>query len=106
MVNELRKQATWSETSIRLHHYRDSHGNDEIDIVAETDDGRVLGIEVKAAQSVSDRDFRHLAKIGNRLGADFVHGFVVYLGQHTLSFGDGLTALPLGALWAQPPVTP
>jgi predicted AAA+ superfamily ATPase len=100
VVNELRKQATWSEAGIRLHHYRDSHGNDEIDIVAETGGGRVIGIEVKAAQSVSDRDFRHLAKIGNRLGADFVHGFVVYLGQQTLSFGDRLTALPLGALWA------
>jgi predicted AAA+ superfamily ATPase len=100
VVNELSKQASWSENRIRLHHYRDSHGNDEIDIVAETGDGRVVGFEVKAAQAVHARDFRHLAKIGARLGDDFVHGFVVYLGQRVLSFGDGLTALPLGALWA------
>jgi hypothetical protein len=29
-----------------------------------------------------------------------VQGYVVYLGTSTLSFGDRLTAVPLGALWA------
>jgi len=102
VVNELRKQASWSDIDVRLHHYRDSHGNAEIDVIAETPDGRLIGIEIKAALTVNERDFRHLARIAARVGRSFVQGFVVYLGQHVLSFGDQLTAIPLGALWTSP----
>lgn len=100
VVNELRKQATWAETDVQLFHYRDSHGNHEVDVIAEATSGQVIGMEVKAGLTVRDADFRHLAVLKAKLGSDFVHGFVVYLGQQVLSFGDGLTALPLGALWA------
>ena len=65
----------------------------------ETPDGRVVAIEVKAAQTVNDRDVHHLIRLRDRLGASFVHGFVVYLGQQRLSLGDRLTALPLAGLW-------
>jgi len=102
VVNELRKQLSWSDIDAQLYHYRDSHGNAEVDVVAEAADGRILAIETKAAQTVTERDFRHLAQLAAKLGADFAHGFVIYLGQHVLSFGDGLTAIPLGALWARP----
>jgi predicted AAA+ superfamily ATPase len=101
VVNELHKLSTWAESAIRLHHYRDSHGNEEVDIIAETNDGRVIGIEVKAAVTVTGRDFRHLEKLDAKLGRDFVHGYVIHLGQSTLSFGEKLTAIPLGALWAK-----
>jgi hypothetical protein len=40
-VNELRKQATWAETDVTLRHFRDSHGNSEVDVIAETPDGQV-----------------------------------------------------------------
>ncbi|MGI8696972.1 MAG: ATP-binding protein [Mycobacteriales bacterium] len=99
VVNELRKQASWSEVDVALYHYRDSHGNAEVDVVIEAADGRVIGLEVKAAQTVTGRDFKHLSRLNDKLGTDFVHGFVVYLGQHVLSFGANLTAIPLGALW-------
>jgi len=99
VVNELRKQAGWSEHAPTLYHYRDQRGREEVDLVVETPDGRVVGIEVKAAQTVNDRDVHHLIRLRDRLGASFVHGFVVYLGQQRLSFGDRLTALPLAGLW-------
>ncbi|WP_349816935.1 DUF4143 domain-containing protein [Frankia sp. Cppng1_Ct_nod] len=38
IVNELAKQATWSDNSVRLHHWRIS-GGAEVDIVLERDDG-------------------------------------------------------------------
>lgn len=104
VVNELRKQATWAETDVTLRHFRDSHGNSEVDVIAESPDARVVGIEVKAALTVTGRDFKHLDGLKAKLGTDFVHGYVVYLGTSTLSFGDRLTAVPLGALWANPPV--
>jgi hypothetical protein len=50
---------------------------------------------------VRESDFRHLATLKAGLRSDYVHGFVVYLGQPVLSFGDGLTAIPVSALWAQ-----
>jgi predicted AAA+ superfamily ATPase len=89
---------------LRSRHFRDSHGNSEVDVIAETPDARVVGIEVKAALTVTGRDFKHLDSLKAKLGSDFVHGYVVYLGTSTLSFGDRLTAVPLGALWANPPV--
>jgi uncharacterized protein len=99
VVNELRKQVGWSEQAPTLYHYRDQRGREEVDLVIETPDGRVVAIEVKAAQTVNDRDVHHLTRLRDRLGASFVHGFVVYLGQQPLSFGDRLTALPLAGLW-------
>jgi predicted AAA+ superfamily ATPase len=99
VVNELRKQVGWSEQAPTLYHYRDQRGREEVDLVIETPDGRVVAIEVKAAQTVNDRDVHHLIRLRDRLGASFVHGFVVYLGQQRLSFGDRLTALPLAGLW-------
>ena len=99
VVNELRKQVGWSEQAPTLYHYRDQRGREQVDLVIETPDGRVVAIEVKAAQTVNDRDMHHLIRLRDRLGASFVHGFVVYLGQQRLSFGDRLTALPLAGLW-------
>lgn len=100
VVNEIAKQASWSPLDLRLFHYRDGKGDREVDLVIEDERGRVVAVEIKAAASVSDRDFRHLRSLRRDLGDDLVHGLVVYLGSHTLSFGDGLTAVPLAALWA------
>jgi uncharacterized protein len=99
VVNELRKQAGWSEQAPTLYHYRDQRGRDEVDIILEAPDGRVVAVEVKAAQSVNDRDLGHLIRLRDHLGSEFIHGFVVYLGQQRLSLGERLTALPLGGLW-------
>lgn len=100
VVNELRKQASWAEQEVRLFHYRDHRGRGEIDVIVEAPDGRLVGVEVKAAQSVVERDFRHLADVAAKLGSEFVHGFVVYLGARTLRFGERLSAIPLSALWS------
>lgn len=100
VVNEVRKQLTWSQAPAALGHYRDARNDREVDVVLQADDGRVIGIEVKAAQSVRARDTRHLEYLRDRLGSDFVHGFVVYLGSQPLSLGDRMTALPLPLLWS------
>jgi uncharacterized protein len=99
VVNELRKQVGWSAEPPTLYHYREPRGRDEVDIIAEARDGRVVAVEVKAAQTVNDRDMNHLIRLRDRLGSDFMHGFLTYLGKHRLSFGDRLTALPLAGLW-------
>ena len=100
VVNELAKQATWSENSVRLYHWRIS-GGAEVDVVLERDDGKIVGIECKAAETVTKRDFHGLAALRDLVGQQFVQGVVLHSGrQGAISFGDRLIALPLEALWA------
>jgi hypothetical protein len=90
------------ELGVSLFHYR-AHTGAEVDLLLEADDGRVVGVEVKAAASVKTDDFRHLASLRDRLDglkdARFVRGVVFYTGSEALSFGDRLEALPLPFLW-------
>lgn len=98
VVNEIAKQLTWADTPVRLHHFRDRDGA-EIDLVLETADGRVAGLEIKAASTVTARDFRHLTGGRDKLGDAFAHGVTLYTGTNRLSFGDRLTALPIASIW-------
>jgi predicted AAA+ superfamily ATPase len=83
---------------VRLYHYRDRDQN-EVDAVLEDNAGQVVGVEVKAAETVRSDDFRGLRLMQRRLGERFRAGFVLYCGRESLSFGPGLTCLPISALW-------
>lgn len=98
VVGELTRQLTWSEDRADVFHYRDREGR-EVDIVLESHDGRVVGIEVKASTTVRAEDFRGLGFLREKLGDRFITGIMLYTGQAELSFGDRLTALPMSALW-------
>jgi hypothetical protein len=74
VVMELARQATWSQTRVELFHYR-TKDDVEIDAVLESRQGKVVGIEVKAAST----------------------------GGPALSFGPRLRAMPVSALWEVPP---
>ena len=101
-VMELARQATWSQTRAELFHYR-TKDNIEVDAVLESRQGKAVGIEVKAASTVGQDDFRGLHHLAQRLGDDFIAGLVLYTGQQTLSFGPRLRAMPVSALWEVPP---
>jgi uncharacterized protein len=60
---------------------------------------QVIGIKVKAASTVRTDDFTGLRRLADKLGEDFVAGFVLYTGTATLPFGPKLRALPLSAIW-------
>ena len=66
---ELIKQSGWSKHAVSLCHYR-TYGGREVDLVLERADGKVVGIEVKAAASVT-----------------------------AVPFAPDLVALPIDALW-------
>jgi uncharacterized protein len=99
---ELARQATWSQTRVELFHYRTKDGV-EVDAVLESRQGKVVGIEVKAASTVGQDDFRGLHHLAQRLSDDFVAGLVLYTGQQSLSFGPRMRAMPVSALWEVPP---
>jgi uncharacterized protein len=99
VVNELRRQITWQQDPPRQYHYRDRDGR-EVDVVLERRDGSIVGIEAKAAASVSSSDFRGLRHLREKLGSRFKFGALLYAGQRSLPFGDRLAAVPVSGLWS------
>jgi uncharacterized protein len=83
------------------YHYRDWEQR-EIDLLVERrHDGALLGIEVKAAQSATRDDFRHLVWFRDNLaGSRAFTGVVLYTGTSVASFGERLWAVPFSALWS------
>lgn len=98
VFSEILKQSEWLDESCILHHYRDKD-QDEIDIVLETGGGALIGIEVKAAATVSAADFRGLRKLGDARGDDLKLGVVLYDGENIVPFGDHLFAAPISCAW-------
>ena len=98
VLQELRRQASWRPEPISFFHFRD-RDDFEVDIVMEQGHGAVAGVEVKASASVSASDFRGLRKLQQAAGARFSHGVVLYDGETSARFGEGLYAVPIRALW-------
>lgn len=95
---ELTKQLAATATRATLLHMRSARGV-EVDFVLEAADGRIAGVEVKAAATIRGEDFKHLARLRDALGDDFIRGVVLYPGGDHLRFGDRLEAWPLASLW-------
>lgn len=98
VYQELRRQASWDESETRFHHFRNKDGA-EVDIVLERGAHEVAGVEVKAAATVTSADFRGLRKLKDAVGKRFAAGVVLYDGEASVGFGDGLYAVPIRALW-------
>jgi len=96
---ELEKLASWSDDRLRFSHYRDKDQL-EVDIVIESEDGGMVGVEVKAAATVTAADFKALRRLSDIAGKAFRLGVVLYDGDQTVSFGDNLAAAPIASLWA------
>lgn len=97
VYQELRRQASWQEEPLAFHHFRDKEGA-EVDVVLEQS-GKLAGVEIKAAATVTAADFKGLRKLKNAAGKRFVAGVVLYDGPAVASFGDGLYAVPISTLW-------
>ncbi len=71
-----------------------------MDIVIEDRQSRVVGVEVKAAATVTGSNFSGLRMLAEACGDRFVLGLVFYDHDKTVPFGDRLAAVPLAALWS------
>ena len=98
VYQELRRQASWHERSIRFHHFRDKDGA-EVDIVLEREAGEIAGVEVKASATVTAADFRGLRRLAGAMGDRFAAGVVLYDGEASVRFGERLYAVPVRTLW-------
>jgi hypothetical protein len=97
-VNELLKQVGWASVQVRFAHFRTREGQ-EVDLVVQTPEGKVAGLEIKARATITDADFRGLRLLRDKLGSDFLTGVLLNLGQRSYTYEDRLHVLPLDRLW-------
>jgi hypothetical protein len=98
VFQELRRQASWRDDDIRFHHFRDTDGA-EVDLVLERGGRELAGVDVKASATVTSPDFRGLRKLRDAAGKRFAARVVLYDGESSVGFGEGLFAVPVRALW-------
>lgn len=99
VATELLKQQEWSAIPFKLFHFRDSTGK-EVDLVMESRNREVVGVEVKAAVSLQGKDFSGLRHLQKLAGERFKCGILLYAGKESLPMGPGLWAMPISALWS------
>lgn len=82
----------------KVGHLRTHNGNHEVDLVVEGRDGQILGIEVKLARDVGDRDVAHLHWLGRQVGDDLADLVVLTTGDRAYRRRDGVAVIPLALL--------
>jgi predicted AAA+ superfamily ATPase len=98
VLQEVRKQVSWSQIQPSLFHYRTQTGQ-EVDLLLEDPSGRVAGVEVKMGSTVQEKDVRALRDLAEALGPRFVRGVLLYTGERAVPFSEKILALPVQALW-------
>lgn len=81
--SELLKHITSNNGDYRLLYYRDLD-QFEADVLIENVAGQLVGVEIKAAATVNERDFRGLKKLARAAGEQFKLGVLLYDGKENL----------------------
>ena len=97
-VGELRKQASWNDTVVGVGHWRHLDGY-EVDFVVEREDGGIVGFEIKTGTRIQGADMKGMAKLRDSLGAQFIGGIALHLGERSYTYADRLHVVPLDRAW-------
>jgi predicted AAA+ superfamily ATPase len=79
----------------RISHMRTTDSRHEIDIILESEDGKILAIEVKLSPTVSDPDVRHLHWLREKVGENLVDLMILTTGTTAYRRKDGVAVVPL-----------
>jgi len=79
-------------------HLRTAGGQQEVDLIVEREDQRVVAVEVKLSRAVRDQDVRHLQWLRERLGDDLLDAVVVTTGPEAYRRSDGIAVVPAALL--------
>lgn len=82
----------------RVHHLRTKGGRQEIDIIIEGSDRRVVAIEVKAGAAPRPETTRHLLWLRQRLGDRLAQAVVITTGHRAYRDKDGIAIVPAALL--------
>lgn len=96
VVSEIVRALSHRGTEPRIWFYRTAKG-EEVDLVVEAE-GRLVPIEAKASSTPRPAMAAGIAALRRDLGLRVAPGWVVHAGDVQLPLGEGVTALPLGAL--------
>ncbi len=98
VVGEILKQASWCDDVRDVGHWR-THKGQEVDLVAEAQDGSVVGFEIKAGREVDRKALRGLVALRDALGDQFRAGFFLNTGTEAYRFDDRIYVCPVDRLW-------
>lgn len=96
VTQSVRVYAQAAEAEVR--HLRTKSGRHEVDLIIVRPDGRVLGMEMKLARTVTDEDARHLMWLKEQIGNDLVDSVIVTTGPHAYRREDGIAVVPAALL--------
>lgn len=82
----------------QVKHLRTARGRQEVDLIVERGDGRVVALEVKLARTVSDGDVKHLRWLRDKLGDRVLDTVVLTTGPQAYRREDGVAVVPLALL--------
>lgn len=109
VVQQLCAHLTWADKDYWVAHYRDTQSgrNAEVDIVLVGPDGKIVGIEVKAAPKAISRHTSGLRALKTAYPDRWHRGFVLTTGSTSAQLADDIWSLPLEAIcdptWWQEP---
>jgi uncharacterized protein len=95
---ELKKLSSWLDDPIDLYHFRTQTGI-KVDIVLENRKGQIVGIEVKASESITSNDWKGLDALKEEMKEKMVREVIIYCGKEVLTIGKNRIAIPLSVLW-------
>jgi hypothetical protein len=88
----LRVYAQAAEAQLR--HLRLHGGAQEVDLIIERSDRRIIAIEVKLSRTVDDGDVRHLHWLREKIGEDLLDAVVINTGPEAYRRKDGIAVVP------------
>ncbi|UOG92539.1 MAG: ATP-binding protein [Candidatus Thiothrix sulfatifontis] len=95
---ELLKHSTWAQADYQILYYRDTDQY-EVDFVVKNRAGELIGVEVKASATLTEKDLRGLKRLAGLAGDAMKLGVILYDGTEALPLGEKLMAVPLSSLW-------
>lgn len=82
----------------RVSHLRTDNGLQEIDLIVERADRRIIAVEVKLGGTVDTHDVKHLLWLREQIGDDLLDSIVVHTGPHAYRRKDGIAVIPAALL--------
>jgi len=82
----------------RVRHLRTKEGRQEVDLIVERPDQRIVAVETKLNSAITDDDVRHLLWLRETLGDDVLDLVVVNTGPFAYRRPDGVAVVPAALL--------
>ena len=98
VVGEILKQCGWTDDVGGVGHWR-THDGDEVDLILERSDGRIVAFEVKTAGRVAGKELKPLEKLRDRLEDLFIGGVALHTGARSYTASDRIHVMPIDRIW-------